>query len=122
MDKRLIHPDLMNDLEDYFFTKDCTIQTPTIASSGETEPSGWSNKLTELKGKKAEISALRSGDEIRRKDGTIVMHPWTVVLNSYQPTITEKDRLVINSVNYDILSVHFDSEDQITRLIVEVVK
>ena len=122
MDKRLIHPDLMNDLEDYFFTEDCTIQTPNALTSGETEPSGWTDKLTELKGKIAEISALRSGDKVMRKDGTIVMHPWVVVLSTYQATIVEKDRLVIDSVNYDILSVHFDSEDQITRLIVEVVK
>ena len=117
----MIHPDMMTKLTD-FFPETCEIQSATVASSGETEPSGWTDKLTGLKGRISEWNPSRKGDVMRREDGTIIMHPWHVVLQTYQSTITEKDRLVIGSTNYDILSVHFDSEDEMTRLIVEIVK
>lgn len=112
----MIHPAMMTKLKD-FFPESCDIYTMTDATDGETESPTPSIKFSSIDAVLADASRMQS--EIRRKDGTLVLHPYIITLRG-KYAVTEKDRAVIAAVNYDILSADFDSRDQMTRLKCEV--
>ncbi len=119
MNQRLIHPSLMANLY-RFFNSTCAIQNPTVTAGdyGETEPASWSNQETNIDCVISRIKGGSEGNEVRREDKTIVLHPYGIILDGVF-TITEKDRILSDSVAYDVLSVDYDSKSTYTSLICE---
>ena len=117
MIQRLIHPDLTTSLF-RFFNSTCAIQNPTIPTDGETEPSSWTSQDTDIDCVISRIKGGSAGNEIRRKDKTIVLHPYGIILDGVF-TVTEKDRILSDSIAYDILSIDYDSKSTYTSLICE---
>ncbi len=122
MNQRLIHPKLMTNLF-RFFNSVCAIQNPTIAAGdyGNTEPSTWANQDIDIDCVISRIDSGSEGNEVRRSDKTIVLHPYGIILDGVF-TVTEKDRILSDSIAYDILSVDFDSKSTYTKLICERIK
>lgn len=122
MTQRLIHPKLMSSLVRFFNSK-CAIQNPTITAGdyGNTEPSTWANQDIDIDCVISRIKGGSQGNEVRRKDKTIVLHPYGIILDGVF-TATEKDRILSDNVAYDILSVDYDSKSTITSLICERIK
>ena len=121
MNQRLIHPNLMNSLFRFFNSK-CAIQNPTIVAGdlGNSDPTSWSSSETGIDCVISRIKGGSAGNELRRKDKTIVLHPYGIILDGVF-TVTEKDRILSDSVAYDILSVDFDSKSTMTSLICELI-
>lgn len=121
MNKYLIHADLMANLF-RFFNSTCDIQTPTVDGGdyGGSDPTSWTNVTTDIDCVISRISNSSEGNEIRRKDKTIVLHPYGIILDGVF-TIDETNRIVSNSLNYDVLSVNYDSKNTYTSLICEII-
>ena len=119
MIQRLIHPSLMTSLY-RFFNSTCAIQNPTVTAGdyGETEPESWTSSETDIDCVISRIDNSSDGNEVRREDKTVVLHPYGIILDGVF-TITEKDRILSDSVAYDVLSVDFDSKSTYTSLICE---
>jgi hypothetical protein len=122
MIQRLIHPGLMTSLFRFFNSK-CAIQNPTIVSGdlGNSDPSSWASSETDIDCVISRISNSSEGNEVRRKDKTIVLHPYGIILDGVF-TVTEKDRILSDSVAYDILTVDYDSKSTMTSLVCELIK
>ncbi len=122
MTQRMIHPGLMTNLFRFFNSK-CAIQNPTVTAGdyGETEPASWASSETDIDCVISRIKGGSEGNEVRRKDKTIVLAPYGIVLDGVF-TVTEKDRILSDSVAYDILSVDYDSKSTYTSLICERIK
>lgn len=121
MNQRLIHPDLMTNLY-RFFNSTCDIQTPTIVAGdyGNSDPSSWISTSTNVDCVISRIKKGSQGNEVRRSDKTIVLHPYGIILDGLF-TVTEKDRILSDGTAYDILSVDYDSKDTYTSLICELI-
>lgn len=122
MNQRLIHPRLMTSLYRFFNSK-CAIQNPTIVPGalGNSDPSSWASSETDIDCVISRISNSSEGNEVRRKDKTIVLHPYGIILDGVF-TVTEKDRILSDSVAYDVLTVDFDSKSTMTSLVCELIK
>ncbi len=122
MNQRLIHPGLMTSLFRFFNAK-CAIQNPTIIPGelGNSDPSSWASSETDIDCVISRISNSSEGNEVRRKDKTIVLHPYGIILDGVF-TVTEKDRILSDSVAYDILTVDYDSKSTMTSLVCELIK
>ena len=122
MTKRMIHPGLMANLFRFFNSK-CAIQNPTVTAGnyGNTKPSTWTNQDIDIDCVISRIDSGTEGNEVRRKDKTIVLHPYGIILGGVF-TVTEKDRILSDSIAYDILSVDYDSKSTMTSLICERIK
>ena len=121
MEKALISPKIFNKLAG-FFPLSCDIQSlpdPELTDEYGEPNSKFTNKFVDIPARLVEMS--RSKDEVKRRDGTFVFQSFIITLNGYYD-IDEKDQAIIDDKIYDILSVHHDSEFQMTRLIVEFVK
>ncbi len=120
MNQRLIHPDLIASLY-RFFNSTCSIQSPTIVAGpyGNTDPSSWTTTDEDVKCDISRISNSSEGNEVRRKDMTIVLHPYAIVLQGVY-TVSESYRIVSAGVNYDVMSVNYDSKSNYTSLICEL--
>ena len=121
MNQRLIHPDLMTSLY-RFFNSTCAIQTPTIVAGdlGNSDPSSWTSTDTDIDCVISRISNSSEGNEVRRKDKTIVLHPYGIILDGVF-TVTEQDRILSDSVAYDILTIDYDSKSTYTSLVCEII-
>lgn len=121
MNQRLIHPDLMTNLY-RFFNSTCAIQNPTIVAGdlGNSDPSSWASSETDIDCVISRIKGGSDGNEIRRKDKTIVLHPYGIILDGVF-TVTEKDRILSDSVAYDILTYDYDSKSTYTSLVCELI-
>lgn len=121
MEQRLIHPKLMSGLY-RFFNSVCAIQNPTIVAGdlGNSDPSSWASSDTDIDCVISRIKGGSDGNEIRRKDKTIVLHPYAIILKGVY-TVTEKDRILSDSVAYDILTYDYDSKSNMTSLICELI-
>ena len=119
MTKRMIHPGLMANLFRFFNSK-CAIQNPTVTAGvyGETEPASWTSSETDIDCVISRIKGGSQGNEVRRSDKTVVLAPYGIVLDGVF-TVTEKDRILSDSVAYDVLSVDYDSKSTMTSLICE---
>lgn len=122
MNQRLIHPRLMTSLFRFFNSK-CAIQNPTIVpgSLRTSDPTSWTSSETDIDCVISRISNSSEGNEVRRKDKTIVLHPYGIILDGVF-TVTEKDRILSDSVAYDILTVDYDSKNTMTSLVCERIK
>lgn len=115
MVKRFIHPKFVDSLAG-FFPDTCVIQSSTEVL-GDNHETGtyaktWTDTLTDIR---ATIGDSR-GEEVRQKDKTYAISSHKICLQG-DYAVTEKQRAVIDSINYDILSVDKDSRTQLTRLI-----
>lgn len=121
MNQRFIHPKLMSSLYRFFNSK-CAIQTPTIVAGdlGNSDPSSWTSTSTDVDCVISRIKGGSDGNEVRRKDKTIVLHPFRIILKGVF-TVTEKDRILSDSVAYDILTYDYDSKSTYTSLICELI-
>jgi hypothetical protein len=124
MNKYLIHPKMMDKLEDTFFPLLCTITTPPDPNNAANKDAvgevtaAFTTKFTNIPARKAEFGRYK--DEKRQPIGTFDFHGYIITLKGNH-NIAPKDRAVIDGMTYDILSVHNDSELQMTRLIAEIV-
>lgn len=121
MNQRLIHPKLMSSLFRFFNSK-CAIQNPTIVAGdlGNSDPTSWASSETDIDCVISRISNSSEGNEVRRKDKTIALHPYGIILKGVF-TVTEKDRILSDSVAYDILTVDYDSKSTMTSLVCELI-
>lgn len=121
MNQRLIHPGLMSSLFRFFNSK-CAIQNPTIAAGdlGNSDPSSWASSETDIDCVISRIKGGSDGNEVRRKDKTIVLHPYGIILDGVF-AVTEKDRILSDSVAYDILTYDYDSKSTMTSLVCELI-
>jgi len=115
MDKRLLHPDMLNEL-DNFFSQTCTIQenAPTEGEGGEPVPS-WSDKEDHVDIPCAIGSS--GGKEIKRSDATYTISTHTILLQGYYSGIDETMQAVVLGKSYDILLADSDSRFKMTRLL-----
>lgn len=120
MVRPLTHPDLLTNLVD-FFPSLCTIQlsVPTISTTGQRNPV-WANYAGHVD-IPCRVAPAGAG-EPRRPDITYSVNTKTILLRGSYPTITEKMRAVVNSVNYNIFPIQQDGQGVTTRLTVELVK
>jgi len=122
MNNNLIHPQLMENLVG-FFPHICDIETATYSADGVGDVSedlkSWASLEADVQCKISAWNSQREGNEMRRSDSTIVLHPYVVMLQGLYTTISERDRVVSDSINYDILSIDVDSESTMTRLVCE---
>ena len=123
MRNSLIHPKLMDNLY-RFFPDIGNVERGTLVPN---EVGDTAEELTEFEvlheDVKCRISAWsgeRKGDEYRRPDKTVVLHPYQIVLKGVYDC-KESDRFVHLDKTYDILSVDYDSENNYTRLITEII-
>ena len=120
MNKNMIHTDMIEAMED-FFPDTCVIQecAETLGDYGETGKKSkvWTDKITDIK---AAIGDSQFGTEQKQANKTYAISTHKILLNG-EYNVIEKDRAVIDSVNYDILSVDKDSRLKTTRLVCEVV-
>ena len=121
MNKTLIHPGLMNKLSG-FFPLTCIIQSlpdPEATDEYGEPDSKFTNKYVDISARLSEMG--RGKDEVKRKDGTFVFSAFIIILSGIYE-IDAKDQAIIDEKIYDILSINYDSEQQMTRLITEIVK
>lgn len=121
MNKYLIHPDLMTNMKG-FLAQTCSIQEFTLNdpdTTGETEDKTWTDIYT---GIDCKISRFTHGkNEVRRPDKTVVLHPYSIVLDGVY-TVGEGNRIASDGSYYDILSVDYDSHNTFTSLVCERIK
>ena len=122
MNNTLIHPRLAANQKN-FFTDAATIQEYTEAKDAHGQPiKTWADKLVtgEILVDIDATIGMSSGEEVKQKDKTYAISTHKILLRGIY-TVTEKDRAVIDSVNYDILSVDKDSKKVFTRLLTRIV-
>lgn len=122
MNQRLIHPDLMTSLY-RFFNSTCAIQSGTITAGdyGNSDVGApWTSTSTDVDCVISRIKGGSEGNEIRRKDKTIVLHPYGIILDGVF-TVVEYNRILSDSVAYDVLSVDYDSKSTMTSLVCELI-
>lgn len=116
----LIHPDMLDSLPD-FYPKTCTIKEPSESQSG----SGHVTITYAAIGALTDIAcriAPSIGKEVKQADQTYTIGNFTVVFPEYYVAITEVMRASIDGIEYDILNVAHDAEEESTRLLVEIVE
>lgn len=115
----LIDSRLLNQLAD-FFPDLCTIQssTPTQGDSGELTDV-WTNLAGHINLPCRKAPA--GGREPRLPNITYTVGTHIILIRHYYSTITTSMRVVLDSINYNILAVEFDGDKEMTRLTVEVV-
>jgi hypothetical protein len=106
-----------------FYPSEADIQQAiyTADSAGQLQPA-WANLAghTDLA---CQVFAPNSsvGQEVKRADGTITVATHNIEIAGYYPAIVTSMRVVISSVNYDIVSVIHDSQHIATKLMVRMV-
>lgn len=117
----LVHPQMLNRLAPTFFASTATVQraTTTQSSTGAALVT-WSN-LSGHVGLRCRI-APATAQEQRSPGQVFAEYTHTVTVAGYYATVTELDRVVVDSVTYEIVGVQFDGNDAQTRLLVRVVR
>ena len=125
-DHGIINPGMLAALEDNFYPETATIYTVTETQNavGELVPS-----LGPVVGTYTDLpcrfvpavlqAGVGAGGEQRMKDQTRFIDLMTVSFNDYYPLITEEMVVVIDTVQYNIMLVDKDGQDQTSRLRVE---
>ena len=118
----IVHPGLLASLQPNHYAGTCTIQAQAEAvdSYGELIPS-WVTLADHVDLPCRLAPQQQFSREQRTQAQLYAVHVWIITLAGYYPTITEKMRAVVNSVNYDIELVQFDGNQQTTHLQVRVV-
>ena len=125
-DHGIINPGMLPALEDNFYPETATIHTVTETqdATGQLVPS-----LGPVVGTYTDLpcrfvpavlaAGVGSGGERRMIDETRLIDLMTVSFNDYYPLITEEMAVVIDTVQYDIMLVDKDGQDETSRLRVE---
>ena len=116
----LIHPDMLDSLPD-FYPKSCTIKEPSSVQSGSGHPTITYTAIGALTNLACRL-APSTGKEVKKSNQTYTVGSYTIVFPDYYVAITELMQAVIDEVDYDILNVAHDAEEESTRLLVEIVK
>ncbi len=117
----LIHPDMLDSLPD-FYPKSCTIKEPSGTQSGSGFETITYTAIGVLSGLACRIAPSITSKEVKQADQTYTVGNYTIVFPDYHVAITELMQAVIDGVDYDILNVAHDAEEESTRLLVEIVK
>lgn len=117
MNKRLIHPDMVESLPD-FFPSICTIQEAAESNNVNTNEIEytWSNLFSGVNCTIGRDTTL----EKRMPDKTVTTSTHRIVLMGLY-AVTEAMRVVIGSDAYNILNVENDEQSVKTSLVVEKV-
>lgn len=117
----LVHPSWLTRLAPTFFASTATVQRATMTqSSTGAQVATWA-ALSGHEGLRCRI-APATATEVRSQTQVFAEYTHTVVLAGYYATVTELDRVVVDSVTYEIVGVQFDGNDTMTRLRVRVVR
>lgn len=120
----LIHPLMVDTVAKTHFPNRIVIANATIVYDSANEPTTVYIIDGMLGLIEAYIEPLISkvGQEIRRKDETIVSQAWNISLDGYFPTIDELDQATdeIGRV-FNIISTNFDAFHTQTNLVAEIV-
>lgn len=103
-----------------FFPETCTIQEYSETNDAAHQPiKTWSDLAghIDLPCRKAPAK----GAEYKRPDQTIAVNVNIIEIAGFYNSINVKNRVVLDSTNYDILDVEFDGNSKLTRLSVEVI-
>lgn len=123
MTRPLVDPRMLSRLG-MFYNTTCTIQqtTETRDAAGGVVNT-WANVtgLVGLACRRAPVSTART-TEIKLDALAYTVNVQTVLIASYQPTITPKMRVTCDSLVFDVLAVEHDGEDQMTRLTCQIVE
>lgn len=113
----IVHPRMLEGLA-LFYPSLCTIQQATLAQDAVGEPlATWADLLQALP---CRVSPA-GGQERKLPNQTYGVASHTINLRGHYPSITIAMRAVVDSVNYDVLSVEHDGNAYTTRLQVQVV-
>ena len=119
MSRTLVRTTRLNGKLENIATHTCTIQEVTNTKDDFSEDvESWSNisGLVDLPCFKGN----ESGGEALLPDRTQKIDSEVINIIGYKDTITSTNRVVVDSVTYDILNVGFDPSKTLTRLNVEV--
>lgn len=120
MSSALVDPGLLASLPEGLFPSRCTIQTPTQARDGfgdDKAPGTWADLADHVA---IPCRMAPQGGVEERPTGLIFSRETKrVALRGSFPTITAKQRAVIDGTAFDILAVESDSEGVLTYLRVE---
>lgn len=111
----LVHPDLMESMEENFLTKKIDIQEKTTNSYQQyNEPViTWTDKHTDVRCSVGPDTV----QEVKQENKTIRQTVKRILLNDVY-AVDETMRVVLGSENYDILSVEFGMTETKTSLLV----
>lgn len=120
----IVHPQLLARLQTHHYAATVTIQqaTEAVDAYGVATKASWANVsgLVDLPCRLSPTNRT-SIREARADANPYIEHGYTIAINGYYSTITAKMRAVVDSVNYDIVSVEHDGNSKTTRLQVQVV-
>lgn len=123
MTRPLVDPRMLSRLG-MFYNTTCTIQqtTETRDAAGGVV-NAWANVtgLVDLTCRRATASTARTS-EMKLEALTYTVNVQTILIASYQPTVTPKMRVTCDSLVFDILAVEHDGEDTMTRLTCQIVE
>jgi hypothetical protein len=116
--RMIVHPRMLEGLA-AFYPSLCTIQNAVEPqdSVGQPVPTSYTDALTALP---CRVSPA-GGSERKLPNQTYAVGSHTINLRGHYPTITPKQRAVVEGVAYDILAVESDGNAYTTRLQVQVV-
>ncbi len=117
----LVHPSWLTRLAPTFFASLCTVQRATVTQSSTGEQVRTWAALSGHEGLRCRV-APATANELRSQVQVFAEYTHTVVLAGYYATVTELDRVVVDSATYEVVGVQFDGNDVVTRLLVRVVR
>lgn len=123
MTRPLVDPRMLDRLG-MFYNTTCTIQQTTEtrdAAGGVVNTWADMTGLVNLRCRRAPVSTARTS-EMKLEALTYTVNVQTIVIASYQPTITPKMRVTCDSLVFDVLAVEHDGEGQMTRLTCQIVE
>lgn len=123
MTRPLVDPRMLSRLGSFYNTT-CTIQqTAETRDAAGGVVNSWADMtgLVNLRCRRAPVSTARTS-EMKLEALTYTVNVQTIVIASYQPTITPKMRVTCDSLVFDVLAVEHDGEGQMTRLTCQIVE
>ena len=117
----IIHPDMLDSLPD-FYPKTCTIKEPSAVQSGSGYPTITYTAIVALTDVACRLAPSITSKEVKQSNQSYTVGNFTVVFPEYYIAITELMHASIDGIEYDILNVAHDAEEESTRLLVEIIE
>lgn len=116
----MIHHKMLDHLH-RFWTQTATVQSQSqaINAFGDVN-STWSNRSSAAQVKVRIAQASKTQMENAQRSGYIVTNQ--VFIPGYHSAVQLSDRILTTSVAYEVREIHFDSQQEMTRLLVRRVE
>lgn len=120
MQSYLIHPQLMQHLAQTHFKSRVTVNSQTTTYDAANEPVFTYTPIAQLSNIPAYIEPAIGPTEIRRKDQTVVVNGYNILLAGYFPTISEEDTLIDQDKRtFNIIDAATDDTRSTTWIVAE---